>query len=550
MPDSANRQGPVACPTINLQGGESLMLDACVVPDRETVPDGPLPASGGNSHGEVGFDSSSLNYSIGLDHIESHLPLLSPTFPQAVWDEIQVLEGASQQDQPERLDHNAQTLSPGRDEFLAEPISADVEPLVAHFLSISSLPRFIPSISETWSADRHTIWSMGNTFRPLENAIYAFVDTHSSCIVGSDPILARKFHETSAAGVQQALCAQMMDSNRLQQLMATVLLLTWRGIGRRLYVWLRLLDHKILFAGRETSSSDEDQGPESSEIAHSPSGSADDDAEYSAGRPEDWVPSEGLPITSPAAAFDMLYAITNHAPFTFYLKTQRIKDRITLLNRWNRARGSLDEEIEVLQLGKRIDRDLVAHWASRPALLDMGTDPNLLRDGLQPQLAHRLASQIRLYRADFFAHVIYLHRVAFRVFAKETKVESAIREVLQLARLECVVTTTQSSGNRREDEAPALTDTAPEQSPNGEPLSPSWLWPLFMVAVEGTRDDFAKVEAEFGRMIAVTGTLDHALAPSALCILRALNEQVRVGGGIVDYRMIQDQLFSGKLHII
>lgn len=336
----------------------------------------------------------------------------------------------------------------------------------------------------------------------------------------------------------------------------------WRGTAKRLVVWLRLFDHKALFAGRDISATDQSSrlcGFDSSLQHASVNGGA---LLHMAGYVVD---SNGIDdITTaltPTGPSDALFSAMNQAPFVFYLVTQRIKDSISLMNRWNRARGSLDNEIEVLQMGKHIDTVLAAHWANQPALLDHYLADEML-ESLQPPVARRMASCIRLYRADYFAHIIYLHRVAFPVFAMEDKVANAIREVLQLATLEVAVSDSSNKpqeqlrtdgGSISDGELPSPVNSTPRAAvPEwpAEPLSSSWIWPLFMVAVEGTADQRAWVEAEFSRMAAATGTADYALAPSASRILHTLTDTVQRCGAGTDYRMVQMELFGNQLHII
>lgn len=277
---------------------------------------------------------------------------------------------------------------------------------------------------------------------------------------------------------------------------------TWRGVGRRLVTWLTLLDVKAIFAGREGAPLDETMGI-SKPIEEEISNPLDDQ-----GEPQ-------------ATASDLIYNAINQAPFAFYLKTQQFSRRITLIDKWHRSRGSLNDELEVLQIGKEIDADLEALWSIRPATLDKCIDPANLVDVFQEPLAERFCAVVRQYLANFQAHVVYLHRVAFRAYPRQEKVDKAMNEVLRLASI----------------------DAAKGVLPSG------LLWPLFMVGLEASLEHRDWIEGQFKRM-AAANDLDHGGAARALQILEVITRRQDAGDTVVDSRAVRKELFEGDLDVI
>jgi hypothetical protein len=218
---------------------------------------------------------------------------------------------------------------------------------------------------------------------------------------------------------------------------------------------------------------------------------------------------------------DIIYNSLNKEPFLFYLKIAQFTRRIIKIDRWHRARGSLNDELEVLQIGKQIDSDMDAHWSARPALLDNAIHPEDLTASLHEPLAKRLCETVRQYIVQFHAHRVYLHRVAFRRYPREDKVDQAMQTILRLAKIDA----------------------------NAGSLSVSYKWPLFMVGLEANAEDREQIESTLARMAAANNP-DHAGVEMTLQVLRVITRRQEAGDNTVDSISVRNELFKGSLGLI
>lgn len=226
-------------------------------------------------------------------------------------------------------------------------------------------------------------------------------------------------------------------------------------------------------------------------------------------------------VLQPLSSSDAVYNALNKDLFAFYLKIEQFTRRIIQIDKWHRPRGSLNDEVEVLQIGKQIDADMDAQWSSRPALLDKAIYPGDLAGVLQEPFANRLYDAVRQYLAIFHAHRVYLHRVAFRRYPRQAKVDQAMQVVLELAKV-----------------------GAAERI-----LSPAFKWPLFMVGLEADTSDRQWIEGALGRMAAASD-LDHTGAARALQVLQVISRRQDAGDQVVDSISVRNELFSGSLGVI
>lgn len=218
---------------------------------------------------------------------------------------------------------------------------------------------------------------------------------------------------------------------------------------------------------------------------------------------------------------DAIYNALNTDPFRFYLKTGQFTHRIVQIDKWHRPRGTLNDELEVLQIGKQIDADLDSHWRARPRLLDKAVYPESLASVVQGPLARRLCGTIRQYLVHFHAHRVYLHRVAFRRYPREEKVDHAMQEILSLARVD---------------------------SDDGV-LPAAFKWPLFLVGLEANVQEREWVESTLSRMAAANDP-DHAGAAMTLQVLRVISQRQAAGDNVVDAIAVRNEFFRGSLGII
>lgn len=222
-----------------------------------------------------------------------------------------------------------------------------------------------------------------------------------------------------------------------------------------------------------------------------------------------------------SSSFDITFRALNKEPFHFYLHLEQFTRRIIAIDRWHRPRGSLSDELEVLQTGKQIEADLDAHWSSRPALMDQAIYPDNLSSVIREPLAKRLCESIRQYLAHFHAHRVYLHRVAFRRYPREEKVTQAMRDILRLAKVEAA---------------------------NGI-LPAAFKWPLFMVGLEANPQDRDWIEAALARMAAANDP-DHAGAEMTLQVLQVISRRQDAGDSVVDAISVRKEFFEGSIGVI
>lgn len=183
---------------------------------------GQTPPSRRSSRVVAGSDTNLIDCSLAFDDICSPLPILPPVVTtHASW-------GHSQ---PLTLELPAVTAA--LPTALGEEQSASKDQLWAYFLCIDSPPRLVPLLDQTWPSDRQTICHMAETFPPLTSAICAFTDAHQSRIDETNPDLAPDWYSKATHGVQQECSGDIEDDYRLQQLLATMLLLVFVEVSKQ-----------------------------------------------------------------------------------------------------------------------------------------------------------------------------------------------------------------------------------------------------------------------------------------------------------------------------
>lgn len=230
----------------------------------------------------------------------------------------------------------------------------------------------------------------------------------------------------------------------------------------------------------------------------------------------------------------LIYESVVGPAFRFFVKSQQICRRIVHIDLHHRTRGTLSDEYEVLQIAHKVGEDLESLWNNRPAVLDVYDRPDDLYGTLTQPVIRQICRTFRQYIANFLAHFIYLHRVAFAIYPRTDRVNSAVDRILQLARVDI------SEGH----------------------LSNSFLWPLFIAGLEASATQRAWILAEMRRMVNMTTNNDnnnngesdgtgvpfdperHPNVDKALMLLEELTRRQSATNTTVDARCVRRELFA------
>ncbi|KAL4984359.1 hypothetical protein BDW68DRAFT_19793 [Aspergillus falconensis] len=310
---------------------------------------------------------------------------------------------------------------------------------------------------------------------------------------------------------------------------------SWTGFAHITASWVSLLDIKALIAGRDGDPLVE-LGDLTSEIdtIATPNTSPPDSSE------------DDLLAMSPPPAYLVTHTITSPA-FTFFLTTQQVTRRIIIIDLHHRSRGTVSDEFEVLQIAHTVSADLESLWNKRPRILDLyelsshSTSSN--KDGeasllevLAPPLASRIVSTFRSYVASFLALFIYLHRVAFAIYPRTDRVYAAVDQIIRLAKEECSrpVSTTSTDIN-------SISPLSPSRSELGS-VPISFLWPLFIAALEGSIEQRSWIMSEIQHMAAL-GPRGHPNAGKALVLLEEMTRRQYASRTWADSKSVRRELF-------
>jgi hypothetical protein len=227
----------------------------------------------------------------------------------------------------------------------------------------------------------------------------------------------------------------------------------FRSVEIRLLSWIRLLDARAVSAGGEglfLSDSSEaliiQPSPTSAEVPdteHGPSGGG-------TGEVKEWDIE------------DVLFQVLYHPGIIFFQKVQSFMGRISKIDLWHRSRGTVEDEMEVMQIAHRILKDLRDLHDERPTLMDHAVEGRLTPPHISAGLATAITRAFRTYLSNYHASKVHLHRVAYKHLALSRETLEALRQI------------------RR------LTKQLVEALGPGDALPVSQLWPLVMLGSEET----------------------------------------------------------------
>lgn len=179
---------------------------------------------------------------------------------------------------------------------------------------------------------------------------------------------------------------------------------------------------------------------------------------------------------------DALFQVLYQPGIMFFQKVQSFMGRISKIDPWHRSRGTVDDETEVLNMGKAIAADLRTLYDSRPQLMDFAVAGRLTPPHVSAHLAFVITRAFRTYLSNYFASKVHLHRVAYKTFPLTSEALDALEQIRRLTRL--IV----------------------EGLDHGDALPVNMLWPLLMLGSEEQDPDERKwINTQILRMEKVAG---------------------------------------------
>lgn len=214
---------------------------------------------------------------------------------------------------------------------------------------------------------------------------------------------------------------------------------------KQLLLWIRLLDGRAVSAGGDGLFLTKDD--EMLLVEASPA-SLD-------GEVDDFSRPDGADDIE-----DVLFQVLYQPGVVFYQKVQSFMGRISKIDPWHRSRGTVEDEIEVMNIGAVIAADLRTLYEQRPPLMDYAVAGKLTEPHVSKHLAFVITRAFRTYLANFHASKVHLHRVAYKTLPLTKEASEALDQIRKLARQ-------------------IVEDLEPEDI-----LPVNMLWPLLMLGVE------------------------------------------------------------------
>ncbi|KAL1870789.1 hypothetical protein VTK73DRAFT_2513 [Phialemonium thermophilum] len=199
------------------------------------------------------------------------------------------------------------------------------------------------------------------------------------------------------------------------------------AVERQFLLWLRLLDARAVSAGGEglfLSKDDEvmlvDTPPANFEAASAAAMVAD-------------LPD---PTHEPEGDIeDVLFQVLYQPGIVFFQKVQSFMGRISQIDPWHRSRGTVEDEIEVMNIGASIAADLRTLYEHRPLLMDYAVAGKLTAPHVSAHLAFAITRAFRTYLSNYYASKVHLHRVAYKTLPLTREAADALNQIRRLARL-------------------------------------------------------------------------------------------------------------------
>lgn len=300
------------------------------------------------------------------------------------------------------------------------------------------------------------------------------------------------------------------------------------AVEHQFLLWLRLLDARAVSAGGEglfLSHDDEVMLVETPPPAgglglEGPDGP--DGADIQSSRARD--PSDDDDIE------DVLFQILYRPGIVFFQKVQSFMGRISRIDPWHRSRGTVEDEIEVMNIGASIASDLRALYESRPSLMDYAVTGRLTAAHVSAHLAMAITRSFRTYLCNYYASKVHLHRVAYKSLPLTTEAADALAQIRRLARLLVEGLDTGLGAAGADHEA----------------LPVNMLWPLLMLGSEETDvDERLWIHTQILRMQAVAG--NSRITAQVLKEVQARQDATKTR---VDIRSVMHDIFNSSFAIV
>lgn len=278
---------------------------------------------------------------------------------------------------------------------------------------------------------------------------------------------------------------------------------------RQLLVWIRLLDGRAVSAGGEGMflADDNDAILTESSPSHN---------EYNIASPE------GQSVNEEDSVEDVLFQTLYQPGLVFFQKVQSFSGRISKIDPWHRSRGTVEDEIEVVNIGAAIAAGLRSLYSQRPILMDLAVAGKLTEPHLSANLASSITRTFRTYLSNFYASRVHLHRVAYKTLPLTKEAEDALLQIRTLAHL-------------------IVDDLGYEDN-----LPVTMLWPLLMLGVEeADEDERLWIKTQILRMENVAGN-----ARLTTKVLEEVQARQDAAKARVDIRSVMQSVFNSCFAIV
>ncbi|KAL4943594.1 hypothetical protein BDV06DRAFT_132861 [Aspergillus oleicola] len=448
------------------------------------------------------------------------------------------------------------------------------EELLEYFRKSKPPPTIFAPVDLEWPYVRDVMLSESSNCRALLLSIYCYADMHKAWIDGTTWNMGPTYHAQASSEIQ-TLLVEDISEGLLKRVFISVLLLmlaelisrenwrpptpflqtaylliqrfhertgAWMGLAHLVSSWVELLDIKSLIAGREgdtltdlgilnTASNFETTSKDpviniTSTTTSNPS---------APGLPDQDTPDD---LPPPPPTYHLTQTITSPA-YTFFLATQQLTRRIITIDLHHRSRGTVSDEFEVLQIAHTVSADLESLWNSRPRILDLYTsspaEEGELCEVLAPTTARNVVRTFRSYVVNFLALFVYLHRVAFAIYPRTDRVNRAVERIMVLAKEETSPISKTTTGGDG------------ETGKEAEPVPTSFIWPLFIAALEGSLEQRRWITAKMQRMADLAPgrgrSQRHPNVSKALVLLEEMTRRQDASRTWADSRCVRRELF-------
>ncbi|KAL6862082.1 hypothetical protein J3F83DRAFT_762783 [Trichoderma novae-zelandiae] len=379
---------------------------------------------------------------------------------------------------------DAETIQGNGDQDVDPSTSRSGESLM-EFFAKSATPPILAGVESQrkWFSIRQGLVAMSKSSRVLRCAILAFSNTllcRSSLPWAFDD---QSHYQEATIEVEAQDQGPLKDHSLAREcLLAALFFLSYayeilqKGdkasfshVEKQVLLWIRLLDARAVSAGGEGLFLSQDDEIELVEASPASFDAETDEVSRSQDASSDDI--EGV-------LFQVLY----QPGIVFFQKVQSFMGRISKIDPWHRSRGTVEDEIEVMNIGASIAADLRTLYDQRPPLMDYAVAGKLAEPHVSANLAFTITRAFRTYLSNYYASKVHLHRVAYKHLPLTEEATDALGQIRKLAHQ-------------------ISSDLAPADS-----LPVNMLWPLLMLGVEEQDpDEKAWIRAQIVRMEGVAG---------------------------------------------